>query len=331
MEAAHAFALLGLAPALVLAGQVVGVGLRHREGNVFAPQALEDLRLVVAGLVPGAEHERCRRPRLASDALGQAAQYRRRARAREHAQAQLGPIHLDAPCPRRTCAEVEPARLRVVHQHSVTGARQQPRHGEIGGIVARAKAPGRDEERYEGALVGLEGALGHVALHLAPALVDGVGALAEAQVALAAASAKADAEPGRPPRPPSGHLHSQRDHTLPVGLDAQRQTPAEWIVGGELGQVGAARAPAPQHPRGPHPAVRPQEAQAGARQPAQDHSARAVEEHEAPGIAAGARAKRAGSHLLRPFPCARRRGVEGEHGERDAERGERARRHARAP
>ena len=250
MEAPDPRPLLGLAAALVLAGEVVGVGLGQRQRHVPALEPGQDALLVVAGLVPGAEHERSRRARLTADVGGQPAQDVRGARTGEHPQAQLARLYLRAPGAAPVAAEAEQALLAVVEQHPVPGAGEQPGHGEVGGVRARAKAPGRHEARDQRALVGLERPLGHVVLHLVAALVDGVRALAEAQVALARASAEGDAHAPDLGEARPGDDRAQGDHTVPGGPQPHAQPAPRRVARGEEQLSGAP----PGHARGVKPA-----------------------------------------------------------------------------
>src|SRR3954463_13289962 len=90
------------------------------------------------------------------------------------------------PAPRPPAAQRPDAALGALDQHPVAGRRQQPRHRVVGGVIARVEAPGRHELRDHRTLVLLVGALGHVVLHLAAALVHRVRALAAAEIALPA-------------------------------------------------------------------------------------------------------------------------------------------------
>src|SRR5918996_1536030 len=173
----------------------------------------------------------------------------------EDAHPQAGRLALDAPGPARVGPQPVKTRLGAVDQHAVPGAGEQPGHREVGGVVARVEAPGRHERRNEGALVLLEGPLGDVALNLAAALVDGVRALAEAEIALARAGAEGDPGVRDVGERGAGHLRAQRDHAAGVALEPQLDLPAERIACGEGGVVrtGAGHA-APHRARGVKPA-----------------------------------------------------------------------------
>ena len=153
-------------------------------------------------------------------------------------------LHLHAPDAAPALVQAEVARLGIVHQHAVAGGREQPRHGVVGGVGARVVAPGGNERRDDRAVVLLVRALGHVALHLAAALVHAVRALAEAQVALARAGAEGDARWPQPPPRRADHLDAHGHHAVGVRRQAHEQAAAVGIVGGERARPGVAPAPA---------------------------------------------------------------------------------------
>ena len=134
--------------------------------------------------------------------------------------------------------------------------RQQPRDREVGRVVARVVAGRRDEGGDERPLDLLVGTFGDVVLDLVAALVDGVGALAEAEVALARRRHERDAR-----RQDVGHratLHGR------VDARPRRRRPARsaergcarrdrWSAGSRRRRL---RRGAIAHPRGAKPAGR---------------------------------------------------------------------------
>ena len=194
--------------------------------------------------------------------------------------------------PRPGLVEAEVARLRIVHQHAVARGGEQPGHGVIGRVGTRVEAPGGHEDRDDRLLVLLVGPLGHVVLDLPAALVHAVGALAEAEVALAGACHEGD--PGglceRSAR--AGDLHVERHHAVRVGAEPDGE-PAPVGVGGGEGALPDAVTPARvEHAGGPEPARGGAEAERAGRL-AEDRPAAAVQEPKRPGVAPCVGAQRA--------------------------------------
>ena len=79
---------------------------------------------------------------------------------------------------------MEVARLGVLDQHPVAGGGKQPRHREVGVIGPLAHAPGGDEVLDRRVLLALVRAFPDPAFDHVATLVDRIGALAEAEVAL---------------------------------------------------------------------------------------------------------------------------------------------------
>ncbi len=220
VELLHARALgVGLA-GLVGAGQVVGVGLRDGRGRVGVAQCLEVGVVAVLGLPPGAEVERRGRPGLAALALGHAGDDLPGRRAREHAQGQGARVRADRPRVGTLSGQVEVGVLVVVDQYAVSARRHEPGDREVGGIVPRRVALGRDEGGDSGALLRQVGTVADEVLDVVAALVDGVGALAEAQVALGGVGVEGRAGGGGAGRPVDGGR--RLDDAVAVAADAQR-------------------------------------------------------------------------------------------------------------
>src|SRR3954463_14398546 len=133
---------------------------------------------------------------------------------------------LEAPSVAAVGPEAEIARLRVVDEDAVAGAGKQPRHREVGRVVASPEPPlGNEGVGYERPLLGLVGTLPGVVLDHVAALVDGVGALAEAEVALAAAGAEADPH-GVDAEARSNQSRVEADHALAARAEANGDRPA---------------------------------------------------------------------------------------------------------
>ena len=246
----------------------MGVGLQDRERRVGFPQQCQLGLLGVVGLIPGAEHPRGLRLRLAAGRLGEPAQGVGGLRAGEEAQADRVSDggrrrvwlvrgrggHLDAPGPRVIGPEPEIAGLRVVGEHPVTGGREQPRNRVVGRLrAAVAQAPSRREQVDQRILVRLVGTIGDVVLDHHPALVDRVRALAEAEVTLPLPRPEAD--PDRLDPAVGGDRDVERDHTLRPGPQADRERARR--IGGRQGCEKRSLRPARvDHPGGVGPARR---------------------------------------------------------------------------
>ncbi len=220
VQAARALELVLAVEAVLAARQEAHLGLGGRHRRVRVAQRAEDARLLrerdhvrLAGLHPGAVRPGRWRGGLAAGRPGEAPQRVGRARAREDAQVEPARVYLDAPAP---SAHEEAAGLVVVDQHAVAAAREQPGDRVVGGVAAVDLGPVR--RRHAGdRLVGLEErAVGGVVEDLAAALVDRVGALAEAGQALAPARREADRD--RPGAGRAGQVH--RGHAGPGPRDA---------------------------------------------------------------------------------------------------------------
>ena len=243
--------LAGTVVALVAAGQVVRVGLQQRQRGARRLGRPQRLGLVAGGLQPRPEHRLVRHARLAADERREAPQRIGRPRPGDHAQVQRGAVGFDAPAP---CPQRVAVRLVAQGEHAVPAGGQQPRHGEVRGVVARAEARGRHERADQRAVLGRPRPVGHERLDLAASAQDGVGALAEAQEALSAA--------GGERQPGGGRCATAR-------LQAQRRDPRARRPGGEarahargrrrrqLGDEPPAASPQGGHAREPHrPSVR---------------------------------------------------------------------------
>jgi len=229
------------------ARQVVRVRVGEGGGRVGGPQPV-DARLVPAlRLEPGPEVERRRGGRLAAHGRGHPAQRAGGPRPGEDAERDLRSLHLGAPGAGLVGAQPEVARGAAVQQEPVPARGEQPRHGEVGGVVARVVPRRRDEGSDEGSLVRLVRALGHVVLHGVAALVDRVGALPEAELALA---------PGRPEgdagvADPAGRADHVRDHADHAGAGGHDPdvNPPQGVGRGQLGVVCAAAEVVAHHGR----------------------------------------------------------------------------------
>src|SRR5262249_46460402 len=139
--------------ALIPAGKVVPIRLRHRDGSVGSAELL-DLRglarEVAAGLKPGSEHPRSHRLRLPAGAGGESPQHVHWRRTGKHAESKrVGhraawlavwrAHHLDAPLLRVVDAEPEVADLGVVDEDADAPARQEPRHRKVRRVVPGAE------------------------------------------------------------------------------------------------------------------------------------------------------------------------------------------------
>ena len=270
MEAPRALALLRPATLLIAAGQVVQVGLRHRQRRVGASQLRHLSRVVARGLEPWPEVPRRLGRGLPAGRGGEAPQRGCRRGPGEHPQrerrrrgctralrlAGRSGANLNAPGARGLGAQPEVARLGVVHQHAIAAGGEQPRHREVGCVVAALEAPGRHHRPGDGAVLLRIGTLAHVVLHDLAPLVHRVRSLAEAQEPLAPARSEGHAE-GGDPGPGAHHLGSQADDALPFARQAHRQAAAGRVVGGQHGNgAGPAAAAQGQRARGvaPHTA-----------------------------------------------------------------------------
>ena len=210
VEAGGSRRLLGLDASLIAARQVVKVGIGGGRRHVGLPQSrgLVERRLLAVRLVPRAEEPRCRGVGLATREAREAAECIGRLGPREEPELERVGIDLEAPAVRALGPELEATALGVADQHPVSATGEQPGHGEVRRVVAIALPVGRDEEIDDRPLGGLVGAVGDVVVDLVPALVDRVGALAEAEEALVGGARRSRrrsrSPPARPLRSPAG-------------------------------------------------------------------------------------------------------------------------------
>jgi hypothetical protein len=187
---------------------------------------------------------------------GEARQGAGRGRAGEDPQRQRRGVDLHVPGPPGRRPEVEGARRAAVGQHAVAAARQQPGHGVVRRVVARAEAPGRDRGRGHRPAGGAERAVGDVALHVPPAVVDGVGALTEPVVALPGGRGERRAQGAGLGRAGAGGCRGRPDGDRAVargGHDHGEAAPP-GVVRGDPQAQRAPVAAAGQHARGRRPA-----------------------------------------------------------------------------
>ncbi len=285
------------------ARQVMGVGLCHRERGVRLLQPIDQLALLLGG--PGRLHPRPEQPRrrgrgLAPGVAGEAPQRVGGGRTGEEPQLEVGRRryrgrligrcsgHLDAPG--TGPIEVEVGGSRARGQDAVAGAREQPRDRVVGRVRTRAEPPLRDHRLHQRILARLVGAVGDVALDLLPALVDRVGSLAEAEIALIRPRLEAHAEcldrrSGAVDPPVQG------DHPCSAGPDADLHRAPARVCGPQLGDVGAPLPPAGDQPGGALPfsgapeADRPRSPATARAVAGEDHPPPAIHQTQAPGRA----------------------------------------------
>ena len=107
--------------------------------------------------------------------------------------------------------------------------------------MAVAQAPGRRDEVDQRVLLGLVRAVGDVVLDRRPALVDRVGALAEAEVALAGARGEADPDAPAAPAPARRRRRRARSRPSPARLSRSAIVRVGSVVA-SVRRVGALRA-----------------------------------------------------------------------------------------
>ena len=265
------------------------VGVDRRAGHVGRPQGPCLAELVVAGrLIPGTEHPRGGRRRLAAGDLGQPAEGIGRRRARDEAKAEVRRLGLDAPGGGVRASQPEVAGLVVAEQHPVAGGGEEPRNREVGRVVARMPPLGRDDRPDQRPVGGRVGTIRDVVLDLVSALIDRVGALAEAEVALTRPRVEANAHRGDARRR-ARDGRRQVDHTLAVRLEPDLDPPRR-IRGLELGDVGTTLHAAGDDASGVEPSRGCAEAERAGRpgaEPAvlaEDGVAGSVRDRQVPGI-----------------------------------------------
>jgi hypothetical protein len=150
---------------------------------------------------------------------------------------------------------VEIAGLGVVDQHPVAGGREQPRDRVVGGVVSRSEPPRRGHALGDRVVLRLVGAVGDVVLDHVAALVDGVGALAEAEVALARAGVEADPGRGDLAELAAGDRRVEGDHPTSVLQQPDLDSPPGRVGGLQHGRIRLALAGGGQDARGAEPTV----------------------------------------------------------------------------